>query len=529
MKKSHTGGAEMTQLKTFITSKFSYILLSIIYISTQLPILTRFPFVHSDETWLSGLSRNIMETGSYAVTEAFFDLYPRHPHAIKSLFHTLQIIFIKAFGYEIFSIRLLSFLFGLLTLFFFHRLCTRIFDSKPLALVATLLLAMDIQFIYASHFARQEIIVLFVLIFSLNFFARSLPNMKLVHHLALGMIIGMSIGLHPNSFIICLPIVFLYIFHIAFTKKLKLADLFVYIAPVTAFALVFIALSLCFDANFIANYTQFGSQFGVNHSLSAKLAEIPNYYSKLFYGISGTYYTPNIQLEFYLFAIVLVASIVFLLITGQKKMKEIFISIILIIVAINIGIILIGRYSQPSIVFLIPFLYLLVTFVLTFIRKNIRICLAILLLFLITTNSVLNALPYLNHSYAGYLQEIGKVVEKDDIVLANLNAEMYFDNGKLFDYRNLAYLQEHNLTFEEYIESNQIAYIIYPEEMDFLYENRLIWNDFYGDISLYYEDMQSFLQTKSQLVYQFSEPSYGMRIARYINQKDWQIRIYKVN
>ncbi|NLI90903.1 MAG: 4-amino-4-deoxy-L-arabinose transferase [Peptococcaceae bacterium] len=495
-------------------------------------ILTRFPFVHSDETWLSGLSRNILETGNYAVTETFFDLYPRHPHAIKSLFHSIQIIFISCFGYDIFTVRMVSFLFGLLTLLWFYKLCRHIFDSKNLAFSATLFLALDIQFIYASHFARQEIILLFVLIFSLHYFLTHLVKIKVVHHFILGIIIGLSIGLHPNSFIISLPSVCLYLFHIIFTKKLKVSGLLIYTATAACFACGYFALSLSFDANFIENYIHYGSQFGVTNPLSSKFPEVLNFYLKLYYGISGTYYTPDIRLEFYLFGVAFLASLATLFSLFKEKespVREGLISIMLAILAVNAGIIFIGRFSQTSIIFLVPLFYILVTYVLRSMKKRLKFYVTPILVVIIALNSALNILPYLNHSYDRYLEEIGKVVNKEETVLANLNAEMAFDNRKLYDYRNLAFLTENNLTFEQYILRNHISYIIYPDEMDFIFAYRPAWNQLYGNISLYYADMQKFLQTKCQLVYEFSEPTYGMRIAQYINKKDWRIRIYKIN
>lgn len=468
-----------------------------------------------------------METKSYAATETFFDLYPRNPHAIKSVFHTLQMLLIKLLGYEIFTIRLLSFVFGLLSLFLFYKLCYHIFNSKAIALMATAFLSMDIQFIYASHFSRQEIILLFVMLFSLNYFLTNLQSMQLVHHLFLGIVIGLSIGIHPNSFILCLPIVFLYLFHILFTKKLTIYGLLTYAITVGCFALGFVGLSLSFDAHFLSNYIQYGSQFGVTNTLLTKVEEILNFYIKLYQGVSGTYFTPEIRLQFYLFAIALTVSILFLF-KDEKRRREIILSIILAIVAVNLGILAIGRFSQPSVIFLFPLFYILVTYTLIGIGKKFKNYLALLVLLMMIINTLVNVLPYLNHSYDSYLQDIGKVVHKEDIVLANLNAEMYFEHGKLYDYRNLAYLKENNLTFEDYIEKNNIAYIIYPDEMDFIFAYRPVWNSVYGDISLYYADMQTFLQTKTQLVYEFTEPTYGMRIARYINEKDWKVRIYKV-
>ena len=93
------------QILLFITI-ISYISLNLIY-------LDKFPFVHSDEPWLSGLSKNMLENTSLSVTEPFFDLMPRYPHALKVVFHLIQIPFIYFFGYNIFSVRLISLIFGL--------------------------------------------------------------------------------------------------------------------------------------------------------------------------------------------------------------------------------------------------------------------------------------------------------------------------------------------------------------------------------------------------------------------------------
>ena len=106
--------------------------------------------------------------------------------------------------------------------------------------------------------------------------------------------------------------------------------------------------------------------------------------------------------------------------------------------------------------------------------------------------------------------------------------EYCFDNAKLRDYRNLAYLELNEISFSEYITSNMIEYIIYPEEMDFIFNSRPIWNTLYGNLHPYYQDMQEFFNNNCTLVHSFSNRTYGMRIARYIGKEDWEIKIYKV-
>jgi deoxyuridine 5'-triphosphate nucleotidohydrolase len=75
------------------------------------------------------------------------------------LFHTIQVIFIEILGYRIFSVRLVSLIFGALTLFYLYKLSKLILKEDIYSLIPSILMAMDVQFIYASHFARQEAII----------------------------------------------------------------------------------------------------------------------------------------------------------------------------------------------------------------------------------------------------------------------------------------------------------------------------------------------------------------------------------
>ena len=63
------------------------------WFSLNLLLLNDFPGAHSDEPWLSGLTRHMLAEKKFDVTEPFFDLYPRHPHGLKIIFHILQMPF----------------------------------------------------------------------------------------------------------------------------------------------------------------------------------------------------------------------------------------------------------------------------------------------------------------------------------------------------------------------------------------------------------------------------------------------------
>ncbi len=517
----------MESIKKIFTKNRNLTILLFTYFVVNLSFLTHFPFVHSDESWLSGLSRNILETKNFSSTETFFDLYPRNPHALKIIFHNIQIVFIKLLGYNIFSVRLISLIFGTFTLYYFYKLCNEIFHSKIKSTLASIFLAIDIQFIYASHFARQEIVILFVYIYAWHFFYKNIDKHNIKQDLILGCIIGLSIGVHPNSFIIALPVISIYLYHILFTKKLNWTNLMIYSFLLLIFAGMFVVLSINFDPNFIHNYFNYGKQFKVNYSFFQKLGEFKYFYVKLYSGISGTYYTPNIKLQFFIFISSFIMTIIKLTITKDKIKHQQIIPILLSIVFINIGIITIGRYNQTSIIFQFPLFYILIVYLLENLLVPYKYIVTAILVLLITINTVTNISPYLSGNYNDYLNNISKTVKKDDSVLANLNCEFYFNNGKLHDYRNLALLKENSMDFKNYIYKYNIKFIIYSEEMDVIYRESPRWDALYGNL-YYYKDMKYFLQNNCSLVNEFSDKTYGNRISSYINQKNWTIKIYKV-
>lgn len=499
----------------------------VLYTALSLATLTRFPFVHSDESWLSGLSRNILATGDFSVTEPFFDLQERHPHAIKILFHSLQIIFIKLLGYHIFGMRLISLLCGLLSLYLFYRLGRLLFKSKQLAIIGTVCLALDVQFLYASHLARQEIILTLLLLAGLLVFFRFLDNHRPSHDYLLGVVIGLGIGVHPNSFVISLPFGLAYLYHILFTRKLSLKDLLRYILSLAGFAALFILLSLSFDPDFFSNYARYGNEFEVFNPLTSKLAEVIYFYQKLLYRVSGTYYLPDLRFQFLLFPLLLLFGLRRSLATADREERDTLAVILLAIAGVNAGIIMIGRYNQTSIVFQFPLFYLLLTAFFGRLTNSARRGAFLLTTLLLGCLTLINVFPFLSPDYNRYLQEIGRFVPPTARVLANLNADYYFENGRLRDYRNLAYLQKAGLDFADYIRQNDIEYILYPEEMEVIYRERPKWNGLYGALA-YYGEMQAFFAEHCQLAGQFTDPIYGMRIVRYLQAKDWTIKVYRV-
>lgn len=491
-----------------------------LYFVTNLLILSNFPVMHSDESWLSGLTLSMMNEG-LGTTEYFFDLIPRYPHAIKIIFHIVQMPFILIFGYKLFAVRLISLIFGIISLILFYKIIKKLTDSKILSLVGMIILSLDIQFIYASHFARQEIIIVFFILAGIYFTVSKIESGSIKNDIITGIIIGLSVGIHPNSFLVALIIGAVYLYYIIFDKKLKLKNLATVIIVTALSALVFVGISFIFNSTFINDYLKYGDNLGATASGIIKVFAFPSYYRKLFNSFSVTYYTPNIKLQFAIFAASMIAGLFSLFIGKDKKKTMLF---ILPIIALNAGYMIIGRYSQPGIVLLFPLCYLLI-FVLLNKAKKIGIIVSIILAALIAGNTLIQIIPQTNNDYKEYIEEIQSVVPSDAEVLANLNTEYVFEFDKLHDYRNLDKLD--SMTFQEYIIKNQIEYIVYPEEMDYIYENRPVFNVMYGNVFPYYKDMNEFFADNCQLIYEFDSP-YAMRILMYSNKKSWSVKIYKV-
>lgn len=525
------------------TARIVIFVILLTYFFFNISFLTEFPFIHSDESWLSGLSRNMIAKKDLSVTEPFFDLYPRYPHSVKTIFHLIQILFIKISGYNIFTFRLISLITGTLTLYIFYRLCLLISHSHILSIAGLILLGTDIQYIYASHFARQEIILVLILVSALYIFYRykinsghrsSKSENNITGDLLVGTITGLGIGIHPNIFVISLPIIIIYLFNLFVRKKIKIINFVVFTLTLASFAVFFILLSLSFDPQFISHYAAYGKSLGVLNSILVKLDRLDYFYLKLFYGISGTYYTPYIKVQFILFGLIFIFSVINNILFRERNNKGLTLSIMLAIIGINLGYILIGRYNQTGIIFIFPLFYLLLIDQLSFITAKLNIKAKfrhILLAFFVLLNifnTTYNLFLVDFSGYDSYLNEISRSVKRNNTVLANLNTEYYFENGKIYDYRNLGRLKKEGLTFDDYIKKNQIEYIIYPEEMDFIYNTRPVWNGLYGNMVYYHQDMKNFLENNCLLIKKFNNKNYGMRIARYIGKKDWQIRIYKV-
>lgn len=486
--------------------------------------LTDFPYVHSDEPWLAGLSRAMLTSWDFSLTEPFFDVYQRYPHGIRIVFHGIQSAAISIGGYNIFSVRMVSLIFAMGTLIAFHSLNLRLLGSKKTAAFTTILLSLDIQFIYASHFARQEIILVFILVMSSFLLFDRLKEHDISKDLIIGLLLGLGIGIHPNSFIVTLAIGALYLILIL-GNRLEWKNLMLLILITSLFAGLFIIISLNMDPNFFINYPKSGEKFGVDENFFQKFKSVWSFYSKLAAGRGSTYFLPDLKFPFILFALSFGGTFLAPLLNPKLKNSFDLKALAGAVVAINIGIMVIGRFNPTIIILIFPFLYILTVHF--FFRSQIRGMYPAIFLGIIFLHTAGN-FKLNNSTYVQYINQISSSIHRNDKVLANLNTGFFFDNEKLLDYRNLRYMEDSQLTFEEYVRSRKIEYIIYSEELDYIYENRPNYNRIYGNPDSYYLEMKEFLLKNCETISIFTNPTYGPHIARQVDSRSWRIRIYKV-
>ena len=506
--------------KKLLAQKIFWVM--VLFLIVNIFFLTKYPFVHSDEPWLSGLTRNMLEKGSLSVTETFFDAYPRNPHAIKILFHIAQMPFMIIFGYNIFSFRLMSLAFGAASLFVFYRCALKLGVSEFISLLAACVMAADVQFIYASHFARQEIVITFLMLLSFSSLLTYYETRKLRFLLYSAFALAAGFFVHPNGFVAACMIYAVIIYGLCH-KKITVKNAIAHLAVVAAGGALVISVSLIFDNQFFAHYIAYGSELGVFEPPAARLPSLAQYFIQLFWRVSGTYYTPEIKFQLLLFSFLLLASVVTVI--AKSRLAPHVTPLLSALAGLMCGIVIIGRYNQTAIIFFFPFFYLLMAVLSGGIPRRGLTLFAVLAV--TAAVSVFNIAPWLQYDYGSYLAQIKAYVPAGAKTLCNLNAEYAFTNGALIDYRNLSRLPEH-LTVENYIRLEGVEYIVYPSELDFIYSQRPRWNGIYGNLS-WHDDMKTFLAVHCEPLYSFTDDTYCVRIVRYMNSGlGFSAVVYKV-
>lgn len=531
----HHGG----NLSKWLYANFIYFFLSI-YVLLNIITLLYYPPVHSDESWLSGLSRAWLNQRAITVTEPFFDLYPRAPHAIKILYHGAQAIVFAVGGYGIFQTRLLSLGLGVAALLAFRRLLLRILPAKRRDMLAglfTMLVAIDPQFMLAAHLGRQEIaLVLMMVLAALQLFPKGGEQVGFAGGLRAGLFVAIAIGIHPAAFLVAAVLTGMLL-----TLPHRLETFSGFFIACTLGALLFIGLSLWMNPAFFHDYIAFGDSVEVGVPWFIKLVRFPAWYQKLWYRYSGTYWLPELRPLLPLYGLSLAASLALAIAEAERRLLVPFFAL----AGFNVALVVLGKFGPPLLVLEIPLCYLALALV--YVHGSQRLppgavpWVAALLIALVagtTAYNVADAIRTSPERYTDYQRNITTALAAEETVLkaegahlrvlGNLNTEYALPYGALLDFRNLAYLKSAGLDFASYIRTRHITHILYPEEMDVIYRERPVWNILYGNVAAYYDDMQRFLAEDCVAVASFEAPVYGMRIVSYSGKHPWKVTLYRV-
>lgn len=443
----------------------------VLWLGLNLLFLTRYPLMHSDESWLAGLSRSMMSGGSIGVTESFFDLKPRWPHAIKVLFQLLLMPFLRIGGHTLFAIRLPSLLCGTLALYLAFRIARNRLNFWP-SMAVMGLLGFNNQFIAISHTARQETFLLTLLLGCLWALTTLRPSRR--RSALLGILTGVAVGFHPNSFLLACGTGLTLLCEMMLARRFRWNEILEYVAVAATLAGIFVLISFLLDAQFPIHYRMYGeNEFDLFQSAGGRLREAGVYLAKLWTGSSATYHVPDVRAGMVLGA---ASALLAGILTARRHSDVAFWALPL---GSLLGTVVIGRYNQlSSALWLLPMLLAVVPLLSAWPRLRHALPAVLAVWVAISGIAVARTLPY---SYEAYLTQISGYVQPDETTLGNLNTALYFNENAFFDVRNLSYLKENDLTFADYIEKNGIRYILWSDEMGMIYEKRPTWNMLYGN------------------------------------------------
>lgn len=542
--------------------QWAAVVYGVLWTFLQVLTLEKFPYVHSDEAWISGLSLTMLRERSVLVTETFFDTFPRQEHVLKILYHALQAAFIHLFGFQISSVRLISLVAAAacLVLLYFHAV--HFLSDRRAALFLTILFSVQIQFLYAAHLARQEILLLLVLVLAAFLYDRTTAARFWI----IPLLIGLSATLHPNAFIVAV-MVGLVLIKDVMAKQLPHIRFMQYVGILSLCAIVLILISLAMTPDFLSNYARYGTTFGMDAGPAGRWQNFIAYFIKLFQQISGSYWLPDIRFWLIIGGLATLVSLLLLLFAGQRleiRSRRGLENGVCLMGGFLMATFIVGRYNPTAILFAFYPLFVLVGHLLNALwcsrskwLKGTALAAAAALVMLSLVNSIQTMRPFVvsaTDPYESYLAEIREHLPEDAVVLGNLSAGFALMDIPFYDIRNLdhlgnadtlqnsgsneAFIDEAARTtaadVEAYLKKNRINTVIWYEEYDYIIRNPM-WRILYEEESdsqtpsAMLTSLKQVLETEGSLLYTFESAVYGTRIARFMDDYPWQIQIYRLS
>ncbi len=164
--------------------------------------LLRVPAPFVDDAWYASRAWSLIQQGqAFGTLDAgVLDRYPGYWTYFPLLGPIVQSLGIRLLGLSLFSVRLVSLVFGLMLLAIVYAMGRRI-GGRTVALTAALLTAFSSSFMRSSHLARPDIMVV-----ALGYGATLLYLMDRSRHFSMrsalaGLMVGAAFEVHPNGLI----------------------------------------------------------------------------------------------------------------------------------------------------------------------------------------------------------------------------------------------------------------------------------------------------------------------------------------
>ncbi len=551
-------------VRTWLIKRYPIFPVLVVLVVISATTLPWYPFVHSDEVWLASLTRTMMEERSVAVTEEFFVLTPRYPHAIKTLYHLIQMPFL-AVDYSHVAARLPSAVAGLASVWFLYLIVAALTHRRGVAALIALGFGLDPQLMYISHLARQEALILAVTLGAIAVLTRRTAreqegqNRSVVHA---GVLVGMGVFLHPNAFIAAAAVLPWVVFRAPLRRWTAVTGRF--IVPIAIAAVVAVAASFAMDGEFLRHYAAFGDTVGVGDSWVRRWFRFGLFFAKLATRTAGTYYLPPVTSRMWFTIALAVVAAAMATVAGRRHHPVIALRAGLAGgLGVAVALFIIGKYSPPSAVFFLPTVYLLAGTLAGWLVDRMhrdttvrpdrdstrsefmafhgdpwRVTAGALLIATITLPLVdaLRELPrwyYPGGSPGRYSTYVARVVdavtpedgsEPQGTVLANLNTGFAFSGDRLPGsmlrvYRDFGALpRDDDTAVQRFLTDENVEYVVLArDELEIIYRMRPVWNAVYGNPSRFYPQLRETIAERGTIVARFPAPMYGMRLVRYMD------------
>ena len=247
---------------------------------------------------------------------------------------------------------------GLASVWFLYRIVASLSGRRVIAALTALAFGLDPQLLYISHFARQEALILMVMLGAIAVLTRRAAGAGSTVVLAGVLVSVSSIFVHPNAFVAAAAVAVG-----SFSGPVAPLDRRprgVFVVPIAIAATVAVAASFAMDGDFLRHYASFGDAVGVGDSGLRRLFRFRSFFSKLATQNAGTYYLPPVASRMWFTVALAVPAVAAATIAGRGRRLGIALRAVLTSgLGVAVALFIIGKYSPPSAVFFLPSVYLL--------------------------------------------------------------------------------------------------------------------------------------------------------------------------